>query len=63
MHSITSDPERLRRAGAFVNAGLATGSFTPAVDRAFDLTEIADAHRYMETGGHIGKIVVTVTHD
>ncbi|HEX8869584.1 MAG TPA: zinc-dependent alcohol dehydrogenase family protein [Lentzea sp.] len=63
MHSITSDPQRLRRAVAFVNAGLATGSFTPVVDRTFDLTEIADAHRYMEESGHIGKIVVTVTRE
>lgn len=63
MHSITSDAERLRRAVAFVSAGLSTGSFTPIVDRTFDLTEIADAHRYMAAGGHIGKIVVTVTHD
>ncbi|MET9630717.1 zinc-dependent alcohol dehydrogenase family protein [Lentzea sp. NPDC006480] len=62
MHSITSDPERLRRAVAFVNAGLATGSFTPTVDRTFDLTEIAEAHRYLEASNHIGKIVVTVTH-
>jgi NADPH:quinone reductase-like Zn-dependent oxidoreductase len=63
MHSITRDPGRLRRAVAFVNAGLATGSFTPVVDRTFDLAEIADAHRHMEASGHIGKIVVTVTHD
>ncbi|MGW6929905.1 zinc-dependent alcohol dehydrogenase family protein [Lentzea sp. NPDC054927] len=61
MHSITWNPERLRRAVAFVNAGLATGSFTPVVDRTFDLTEIADAHRYLEASGHLGKIVVTVT--
>ncbi|MFJ8962339.1 zinc-dependent alcohol dehydrogenase family protein [Lentzea sp. NPDC102401] len=63
MHSISRDPERLRRAVAFINAGLAVGSFTPVVDRTFDLAEIADAHRYMEASSHIGKIVVTVTHD
>ncbi|KJK48164.1 NADPH:quinone reductase [Lentzea aerocolonigenes] len=62
MHSITSDPGRLRRAVAFINAGLATGSFTPAIDRTFDLTEIAEAHRYLEASNHIGKIVVTLTH-
>ncbi|MDX8141819.1 zinc-dependent alcohol dehydrogenase family protein [Lentzea sp. BCCO 10_0061] len=60
MHSISRDPGRLRRAVAFINAGLAVGSFTPAVDRTFDLAEIADAHRYMEASSHIGKIVVTV---
>lgn len=62
MHSITSDPERLRRAVAFVNAGLALGSFSPVIDRTFDLTEIADAHRYLAAGGHFGKVVVTVDH-
>jgi NADPH:quinone reductase-like Zn-dependent oxidoreductase len=63
LFEITSDPGRLRRAVAFVNAGLASGSFVPVVDRTFDLTDIAKAHAYMEANGHVGKIVVTVTHD
>lgn len=63
LFEITTNPERLRRAVAFVNAGLASGSFTPVVDRTFDLAEIAEAHRYMATNGQVGKIVVTVTHD
>ncbi|MGW0697536.1 zinc-dependent alcohol dehydrogenase family protein [Streptomyces sp. NPDC002738] len=63
LFEITADPERLARAVAFVNAGLASGSFTPVVDRIFDLTEIAEAHRYMEANGQVGKIVVTVSHD
>ncbi|MFM9631007.1 MULTISPECIES: zinc-dependent alcohol dehydrogenase family protein [Streptomyces] len=63
LFEITSDPERLRRAVAFVNAGLASGSFTPVVDKTFDLSDIAEAHRYMEANGQVGKIVVTVTHD
>ncbi|GAA2875708.1 NADPH:quinone reductase [Actinoplanes cyaneus] len=62
LHEITTDPQRLRRAVAFVNAGLALGSFTPVIDRTFDLGEIADAHRYLEANGHVGKIVVTVAH-
>ncbi|MFE7707782.1 zinc-dependent alcohol dehydrogenase family protein [Streptomyces sp. NPDC057486] len=62
LFEITADPERLARAVAFVNAGLASGSFTPVVDRTFDLTEIAEAHRYMEANGQVGKIVVTVGH-
>jgi NADPH:quinone reductase-like Zn-dependent oxidoreductase len=60
MYNITKSPERPRRAVAFVNAGLAVGSFTPVIDRTFDLAQIADAHRYMEANGHVGKIVVTV---
>lgn len=63
LFEITSNPERLRRAVAFVNAGLASGSFTPVVDKTFDLSDIAEAHRYMEANGQVGKIVVTVTHD
>ncbi|MFD5630187.1 zinc-dependent alcohol dehydrogenase family protein [Streptomyces sp. NPDC127072] len=63
LFEITTDPERLRRAVAFINAGLASGSFTPVVDKTFDLADIADAHRYMEANGQVGKIVVTVTHD
>lgn len=63
LFEITTDPERLRRAVAFVNAGLASGSFTPVVDRTFDLADIAEAHRYMEANGQVGKIVVTVTHE
>ncbi|BCJ46972.1 NADPH:quinone reductase [Actinoplanes ianthinogenes] len=60
LHEITTDPDRLRRAVAFVTAGLTSGSFTPVVDRTFDLTEIAEAHRYLAASDHVGKIVVTV---
>ncbi|HEY9372342.1 zinc-dependent alcohol dehydrogenase family protein [Streptomyces sp.] len=58
----TMDPERLRRAEAFVASGLRTGAFAPVVDRVFTLDEIADAHRHMEAGNQVGKIVVTVAH-
>ncbi|MGW5113893.1 zinc-dependent alcohol dehydrogenase family protein [Streptomyces noursei] len=58
----TADPERLRRAEAFVASGLRTGAFKPVVDRVFGLEEIGEAHRYMEAGAQIGKIVVTVDH-
>ncbi|MGY0057168.1 zinc-dependent alcohol dehydrogenase family protein [Streptomyces sp. LZ34] len=59
---LTSDPERLRRAEAFVSSGLRTGAFQPVVDRTFGLDEIVEAHRYMEAGAQVGKIVVTVDH-
>lgn len=63
LHEITTDTERLRRAVAFVNAGLKSGSFAPVIDRTFALEDIAEAHRYMESNAQIGKIVVTVTHE
>ena len=59
----TADPERLRRAAEFVSSGLSTGAFKPTVDRVFALDRIADAHRYLEAGNHIGKIVVAVDHE
>ncbi|GGV22853.1 NADPH:quinone reductase [Actinomadura cremea] len=60
LFEITTDPERLRRAEAFVASGLRTGAFRPVVDRVFPLDEIADAHRHLEAGAQVGKIVVTV---
>ncbi|MFD0276596.1 zinc-dependent alcohol dehydrogenase family protein [Kitasatospora sp. NPDC127111] len=62
LHETTTDPQRLRRAEAFVTSGLRSGAFVPVVDRVFGLDEIADAHRYMEAGNQLGKIVVTVEH-
>ncbi|WP_449349856.1 zinc-dependent alcohol dehydrogenase family protein [Streptomyces shaanxiensis] len=58
----TADPERLRRAAQFVTSGLSGGAFAPVVDRVFGLDEIVAAHRYLEAGSQIGKIVVTVDH-
>jgi NADPH:quinone reductase-like Zn-dependent oxidoreductase len=57
---LTMNPERLTRAEHFILAGVRAGTFRPRVDRTFDLTEIADAHRYLEANGQFGKVVVTV---
>jgi NADPH:quinone reductase-like Zn-dependent oxidoreductase len=59
LYETTTDPGRLRRAEAFVASGLRTGAFGPAVDRVFGLHEIVEAHRYLEAGAQVGKIVVT----
>lgn len=63
VREVTGDPERMRRATAFVASGLRTGAFRPVVDRLFPLEEIAEAHRHMESNAQFGKIVVTVDHD
>ncbi|WP_371484018.1 zinc-dependent alcohol dehydrogenase family protein [Kitasatospora sp. NBC_00315] len=60
VHETTTDPHRLRRAEAFVSSGLRSGALRPVVDRLFGLDEIVEAHRYMDTGTKVGKIVVTV---
>ncbi|MFI7611145.1 zinc-binding dehydrogenase [Nonomuraea terrae] len=62
MFEVTTDPQRLARGVAFVNAGLACGSLSPIIDRIFELADIAEAHRYMESNTQIGKIVVVVRH-
>jgi NADPH:quinone reductase-like Zn-dependent oxidoreductase len=59
---LTSDAERCRRAKHFINAGMGAGSLIPVIDRTFDLSEIVEAHRYLESNRQIGKIIVTVQH-
>ncbi|MCX5410964.1 zinc-dependent alcohol dehydrogenase family protein [Streptomyces sp. NBC_00059] len=56
----TLDPTVVRRIAAFLDAGLRTGALRPTVDRVFGLDEIVEAHRYLERGQQVGKIVVTV---
>jgi NADPH:quinone reductase-like Zn-dependent oxidoreductase len=46
----------------FIAAGLRTGAFAPVIDRTFDLREIVDAHRYLESDAHVGKVIITVKH-
>ncbi|WP_171075351.1 zinc-dependent alcohol dehydrogenase family protein [Nonomuraea basaltis] len=57
-----ADAERTRRAEAFIANGLRAGALAPVIDRTFDLTDIVEAHRYMESNTQVGKIVVTVQH-
>ncbi len=39
---------------------VAEGRLKPVIDTVFPLTKAADAHRRMESGGHVGKIVLVV---
>lgn len=40
---------------------VAEGTLRPLMDRSFPLAQAAEAHRRMEEGDHVGKIVLTVT--
>ncbi len=40
--------------------GFETGTLTPLVDRVFALEDTAEAHRYMETSGRFGKIILAM---
>ncbi|MET9492144.1 zinc-dependent alcohol dehydrogenase family protein [Nocardia sp. NPDC006630] len=59
---VYADSERACRAETFIANGLRNGALTPVIDRTFDLTEIVEAHRYLESNQQAGKIVVTVQH-
>ncbi len=51
-------PADRARVIAYIERGLASGALTPVIDRTFDLSEIAEAHRYLESNMQFGKIVV-----
>ncbi|NGN63549.1 zinc-dependent alcohol dehydrogenase family protein [Streptomyces sp. A7024] len=57
---LTDHPDRLRRAGAYLEAGLRGGWLAPVIDRTFPLDDIVEAHRLLDSNEHVGKIVVTV---
>ena len=44
---------------AYIEQGIASGALKPVIDRTFDLSDIAEAHRYLESNMQFGKIVVT----
>ncbi len=52
--------EIVRRAEADLLPGFADGSLRPVIDRVLPLDRAADAHRAMEAGEAVGKIVLAV---
>ncbi len=55
---VTDDPEALSRAQDFLNKAITAGHVVPKIDRSFGLENIAEAHAYLESGRHFGKVVV-----
>jgi NADPH2:quinone reductase len=39
---------------------IAAGKLRPQIDRTFPLAQTADAHAYLEAGGHLGKVMLTL---
>jgi NADPH:quinone reductase-like Zn-dependent oxidoreductase len=52
--------ERFEAGKRFVMDGLAKGTFKPVIAKTFPLSQIVDAHKYMEANQQVGKIVITV---
>lgn len=46
---VTTDPAAMRRAEHFVRSGLASGAFTPLVDRVFAFDDVVAAHAYLDS--------------
>ncbi len=55
-----TDPTRFAKAKKYIFEGISSGELKPVIDRIFPLSEIVEAHRYMESNLQCGKIVVTV---
>ena len=56
--TIWNHPERFARAQALILRGLAEGKLKPVIAKTFALTEIREAHRYLESNQQLGKIIV-----
>ncbi len=56
---IWNKPERFARARELIVRGLAEGHLKPVISRTFPLSQIVEAHRFLESNQQIGKIVVT----
>lgn len=40
-----------------------TGEFKPVIDRRYPFEQIAEAHRYVDTGRKKGNVIITLGHD
>jgi NADPH:quinone reductase-like Zn-dependent oxidoreductase len=56
----SGDTARQKAAVDFVISGLEKGTLKPVIDRVFPFDQIVEAHRYLETSGQFGKIVVAI---
>jgi NADPH:quinone reductase-like Zn-dependent oxidoreductase len=57
---VVLDDVKLVALKRFVSEGLASGALRPVIAKTFPFDDIVAAHRYLESGDQIGKVVVTV---
>ena len=53
-------PNHSKQIVEHLKARIESGAFTPLVDRRYQLAEIVDAYRYVETGEKLGNVVINV---
>jgi len=56
----TRDDTVVRRIAAFLGAGVRSGVITPIIDKVFTFDDVIAAHRHLENGQQLGKVVVTL---
>jgi NADPH:quinone reductase-like Zn-dependent oxidoreductase len=60
LFELVAEPALLEKGKKYVFEHIEKGDFKPRIAKTFPLSEIVEAHRYMESNAQIGKIVVTV---
>jgi NADPH:quinone reductase-like Zn-dependent oxidoreductase len=56
---VVGDEARRKAAVEYVVKGLASGALKPVIDRTCKFDDMVEVHRYLESSGQFGKIVVT----
>ncbi|MDL2410738.1 zinc-binding dehydrogenase [Rhizobium calliandrae] len=54
------DAEALKEAKEYIFKHLVDGTLKPKIGKVFALDQIVEAHRFMDSNDHIGKIVVKI---
>jgi NADPH:quinone reductase-like Zn-dependent oxidoreductase len=57
---VLGDAVRRKAAIEYVAKGLASVALKPVIDRTFKFDDMVEVHRYLDSSGQFGKIVVTV---
>lgn len=57
--AVMRDDAQIAAMKAFVNEGLATGGLRPVIAKTYPIDEIVEAHRFLESNRHVGKVIVT----
>jgi len=56
-------PTDIKASLALVKTLMINGMFSPVIDKTYDLSEIADAFDYVETGEKTGNVVIRINHE